>query len=231
MLSIFSSRPVRLLAALFLTEAAFSGIAQQHHTIPVTAGTNMQVTVSPDGKTLLANVQGLIYSLPSSGGTAKQITQPLQEASHPDWSAKAGLVALQSYAGGTFHIWVMHTDGTGLKQITNGHGDDREPKFSPDGKTIVFSSDRAFEGSYDIWTVDVATGDVKRVTKDAADEFGPNWSPDGKSLVYVSGAGQVGIEIRKLDLATGQISVVMSTKPEIGRFEAPSFSPDGTKLA
>jgi Tol biopolymer transport system component len=87
-----------------------------------------------------------------------QFTSPLQEASHPDWSAKGGFVALQCYAGGTFHIWTMHPDGTGLKQMTFGHGDDREPRVSPDGKTIAFDSDRAFEGSYDIWTVDVASG-------------------------------------------------------------------------
>ena len=125
--------------------------------IVVSEVTDGEVTVSPDHKTILADIQGIIYSIPSAGGVAKKLTTPVQEASHPNWSAKAGLVAVQSYAGGTFHIWTMHPDGTGLKQLTTGHGDDREPRISPDGRTIAFSSDRAFEGSYDIWTVDIAS--------------------------------------------------------------------------
>jgi hypothetical protein len=98
--------------------------------ITVSEGTDMAVTVSPDHTTMLMDLQGLTYSLPIVGGEAKQITGPYDEVSHPDWSSKAPLVALQSYAGGTFHIWTMHPDGTGLKQITSGHGDDREPMIS-----------------------------------------------------------------------------------------------------
>jgi len=63
-------------------------------TITVSEGTNVQVTISPDRKTLLANIQGLIYSIPAGGGAGKQVTQPVQEASHPDWSSKGDLVAL-----------------------------------------------------------------------------------------------------------------------------------------
>ena len=147
----------------------------------------MQVTVSPNHKTLLADIQGILYSMPFAGGMAKPVTAPLQEASHPDWSAKGDLVALQSYFGGTFHIWTMHPDGTGLKQLTSGHGDDREPRISPDGTRIAFTSDRAFEGSYDIWTVEIGTGKLKRITSAAADEFGPAWSPDGSAIAFISG--------------------------------------------
>ena len=138
---------------------------------------------------LLADIQGMIYSMPVAGGHARRITEVFQEASHPDWSRKGDLVAVQCYAGGTFHIWTMKPDGTGLKQITTGHGDDREPRISPDGQTIVFTSDRAFEGSYDIWTVPVTGGEPRRITRSEADEFGPTWSPDGKKIAFVSGVG------------------------------------------
>ncbi|MGI4758432.1 MAG: hypothetical protein ACRYGF_16475, partial [Janthinobacterium lividum] len=199
-------------------------------TITVSEVTNAQVTVSPDRQTILADIQGLIYSIPMSGGNAKRLTEPLQEASHPDWSATGNVVALQCYAGGTFHIWTMRPDGSGLKQVTYGHGDDREPRISPDGKTIVFASDRAFEGSYDIWTVPVAGGEPTRITSGAADEFGPTWSPDGKHVAFVSGIGIIATQIMRVDASGGQ-ATVLRTVGAGHRVEAPSWSPDAKHLA
>src|SRR5260370_19306963 len=106
----------------------------------------------------------------------------------------------------------MKPDGTGMRQLPTGHGDDREPRFSPDGKTIAFASDRAFKGSYDIWTVDIAGGALKQITSSENDEFEPAWSPDGKQLAYVNGVfvtgapgvgGVQGRTIEAIDLATG----------------------------
>ncbi len=200
-------------------------------TITISEGTDMAVTVSPDQKIILMDLQGLLYSMPITGGAAKQISTPYDEDSHPDWAAKGGIVAIQSYAGGTFHIWTILPDGTRRKQITSGHGDDREPRVSPDGKTIAFASDRAFKGSYDIWTVNIATGALKQITSSDDDEFEPTWSPDGTSLAFVSGAGIVGKSIELIDLASRKQHTIVSVDPSTGRVEAPSFSPDGTKLS
>lgn len=199
--------------------------------ITFSQGTDSEVTVSPDHKTMLIDLQGLIYSLPMAGGQAKQLTTPIDEDSHPDWSPKADLVALQSYKGGTFHIWTMHPDGSGLKQLTTGHGDDREPRISPDGKTIVFDSDRAFKGSYDIWTVDIATGALKQITHSELDEYEPNWSADGSAVVFVSGTGIAAKEVDRIDLASGKRSTLVSVNPAEARVAAPSISPDGKLLS
>jgi Tol biopolymer transport system component len=64
----------------------------------------MAITVSPDGKTLIIDLQGLLYSLAASGGKAKRLTGPLVEASHPEYSPDGSQVVLQSYQGGTF-VW------------------------------------------------------------------------------------------------------------------------------
>ncbi len=229
-----ASRRLNLCAALALFSSAATLIAAdgvKPKTITVTEGTDMAVTVSPDRKTILADIQGLIFAIPFNGGAGKQLTTVLQEASHPDWSAKGGLVALQCYAGGTFHIWTMKPDGTGLKQVTTGHGDDREPRLSPDGTTIAFASDRAFKKSYDIWTVKTDGTGLKQITSSDADEFEPTWTPDGKHIVFVSGTGIQGKSIESIDLATGKQETLASVDPAKGRLEAPSISPDGASLS
>jgi len=226
------------LFAIFGSVAALSAIAASLHAAPsakekaitISEGTDSQIAISPDHKTIIVNLQGLLYTLPITGGAAKQITTPYQEASHPDWSCKGDLVAIQSYAGGTFHIWTMRPDGTALKQITTGHGDDREPRISPDGTTVAFSSDRAFKGNYDIWTADIATGALKQITSAEDDEFEPAWSPDGKSIAFVSGTGITGKSIESIDLTTGKQTTLVTSIAE-GRVEAPSYSPDGKSLA
>jgi Tol biopolymer transport system component len=207
--------------------------------ITVSEGTDMAVAVAPDGKTLIIDLQGMLYSLPAAGGRAKQLTAPLVEASHPEYSPDGSEVVLQSYQGGTFHIWLMKPDGTRLRQLTTGHGDDREPRFSPDGKTVAFSSDRAFKGSYDVWTVDVASGALKQITSSDDEEYEPAWSQDGMQLAYVDGvfvAGEPGVgglqarTIAAVDVATGKTRTLVSMGKTPGRFESPSWSKDG-KLA
>jgi Tol biopolymer transport system component len=230
-----ASRRLNLCATFILFATTAPLLAVNGHdkqkTITVTEGTDMAVTVSPDRKIILADIQGLIFAIPFSGGAGKQLTTPMQEASHPDWSAKGGVVALQCYAGGTFHIWTMKPGGTGLKQITTGHGDDREPRLSPDGTTIAFASDRAFKKSYDIWTVKVDGSDLKQITTSDVDEFEPTWSPNGTHIAFVSGTGIQGKSIESIDLATGKQETLASIDPAKGRLEAPSFSPDGTNLS
>jgi Tol biopolymer transport system component len=207
----------------------FSASSGGKKTVTLTEGTNVAATVSPDHKTIIICLQGVLYSLPMSGGKARAITDPLLDPARPDWSPKGDLVTFESYSGGTFHIWVMKPDGTGIKQLTTGHGDDRDPRFSPDGAKIAFSSDRAFKGSYDIWVVDVASGQLTQKTSGLDDEYEPAWSPDGKELAFVSGVGANGTTIRAID-ASGMERTLMTT-PAGAHVNSPSWTGDGKGVA
>jgi len=203
--------------------------AASEKTVTLKEGTNVSATVSPDHKTIVICLQGILYSLPAYGGKARQLTDPLLDPARPDWSPKGDLITFESYSGGTFHIWVMKPDGTAIKQLTSGHGDDRDPRFSPDGTKIAFSSDRAFKGSYDIWSVDMATGNLTQRTFGPDDEYEPAWSPDGARLAFISGAGANGTTIRSINLAGAERTLF--TAPNGAHVNSPSFTTDGKAVA
>ena len=92
----------------------------------------------------------------------------------------------------TPHLWIIPVAGGEAKRLTpaTGPGEDR-PRFSPDGKSVIFESSRD-GGSTQIWVQDfdtangALTGDAKKVTSISTEASGGTWSPDGKSLIFVS---------------------------------------------
>jgi len=105
-------------------------------------GTWMSLDVSPDGKTIVFDLLGDIYTLPIAGGSATR--------------------------------------------ITSGSGFDGQPRFSPDGKSIVFVSDRS--GSENLWLVDPNGQHVRPLTRGPNNAFvSPDFTPDGQYVVASKG--------------------------------------------
>ena len=61
--------------------------------------------------------------------------------------------------------------------LTQGRQADRQPVYSPDGRWILFTSDRS--GNLDLWMVSTTTGELRQITDDAADDWDPAFGPDG----------------------------------------------------
>jgi Tol biopolymer transport system component len=161
----------------------FLSITANAKEITFTEGTNFGISVSPDGKTIAMDIQGIMWTLPASGGTAKAITSGQQpEVREPSWSPDGEKIAFQGYYQNYFHIWTVDKDGSNLKQITSGIFDDREPSWNSDGDTIIFASDRT--GNYDIWEVNVNTGEETQLTTHPDDDAHPNKSLDGKRILH-----------------------------------------------
>jgi uncharacterized repeat protein (TIGR01451 family) len=67
----------------------------------------------------------------------------------PHWSPDGRWMAFISNKSGDNEIWIMHSDGTGAKQITSNGSDNSGPSWSPDSKSLVFATNNS--GTYSIW--------------------------------------------------------------------------------
>jgi Tol biopolymer transport system component len=83
-------------------------------------------------------------------------------------------------------IYTMPIGGGKAKQVTKGIAYETHPRFSPDGKKILFTSDRS--GSDNIWYIDMEKQDTVQLTKDRTEDF-PSavWTPDGNYIIASKG--------------------------------------------
>lgn len=81
------------------------------------------------------------------------------------------------------------------KQLTRGDYHHGDPRWSPDGKWIVFVSNRSgdeeavtasINKNYDLWLMPGKGGAAKRLTTNKGPDYSPRWSPDGNSIAYLA---------------------------------------------
>jgi Tol biopolymer transport system component/imidazolonepropionase-like amidohydrolase len=193
--------------------------------VTVHEGTSMSVAVSPDGRTLAVDLQGSIWTLPATGGTATRITDIFNDARQPAFSPDGKWIAFFAYRDGGYDLWAIAPDGTQQHKLTWGAFDDREPAWSHDGTRVAFSSDRGspLGSDYNIWTLDVRTGDLKQITKNPADDYMPSWSPDDKEIAFASTRGD-GQSAWAINVADGTERKLASAA---GKVDAPSWGSGG----
>ena len=86
----------------------------------------------------------------------------------------------------TTALWLAATDGKSApRQLTNPTGKkDSHPRWSPDDKKILFTSNRS--GDSQLWTIDLDGGEAKQLTTISSEADTGLWSPDGKTIAFVS---------------------------------------------
>jgi Tol biopolymer transport system component/DNA-binding winged helix-turn-helix (wHTH) protein len=109
-----------------------------------------------------------------------------------------------------------------LTRITFDKGLQFGATWSPDGRFVAYSSDRA--GKFDIWVQQVSAGDPVQITKGPGHNWQPEWSPDGNYIAYRSENGDGGIFVIPALGGTGLARKIVS-----GGFY-PRWSPDSTQI-
>lgn len=190
----------------------------------IVSGTDFSVAVSPDARLLALDALGVLWVMPSSGGTARRLTSDLYDIAQPDWSPDGSTLVFQSYRDGVFNLWTIRPDGSGARQHTQGPYDHREPRWSPDGTKIAYSTDEG--GSYGLRILEVASGRTTELVQGPEDEYEPAWSPDGTKIAFVVADTRVEV----VEVATGVRSVYAKVDaPAV--IHQPSWLPDGSQIA
>jgi Tol biopolymer transport system component/imidazolonepropionase-like amidohydrolase len=159
------------------------GESNQETRISFSEGTNMAAQVSPDQSTVVFDLLGRLWIMPVEGGAPAAITDPYGNARLPKWSPDGQKILFQGYWTGTWQIYTINPDGSGLEQITEGPYDHREPSWGPDATAIYYAAD--ITGNYDIWSLDLLSGAAQNITQQAFNQFAPIWHP-GRGLTYLS---------------------------------------------
>lgn len=135
-----------------------------------------------------------------------------------EFSKDGQWLAYVAFPEGT--LWRCRADRTECLQLTYPPGYALVPRWSPDGKKIIF-----FEllGGR-IWEVSADGGNPKQLMPDNPNpQWDPNWSPDGEKIVFGGSSENPGSEINILDLTTHHISALPGSQGLYG----PRWSPTG----
>lgn len=123
-------------------------------------------------------------------------------------------------------IYTLPMEGGKATPVTRGMAYETHPRFSPDGKKLLFTSDRS--GSDNIWYIDFEKQDTIQLTKDRTDDF-PSavWTPDGNYIIASKGR-----RIPKLWMyhKNGGGGIQLNDQPAGIKTIDPFVSPDGKTI-
>ncbi len=209
-------------------------------------GTWMSLDVSPDGRTIVFELVGDIYTMPITGGRATPVTHGPAFDSQPRWSPDGTRIVFLSDRDGGENVWTMDPDGSKTTMVSKGDNNlYASPEWTPDGQYIVVSRTNAPLGSsYQLWMFHKDGGPGVSLTKDDKGQgalgtgrgtninsLGAAFGPDGRYLWYARKRGGFGYNI---DITQWQLAIFDRQNGKIfpqtdvyGSAMRPVLSPDG----
>ncbi len=214
----------------------------------------MQVDVSPDGRTILFDLLGDLYTMPVGGGEATRIMGGLSFESQPTWSPDGKTIAFLTDRTGVENLWIADADGANPRAVSkDGRTNDRpqimvSPTWTPDGHYIVVSKSRPPDpGTFWLFMYHRDGGTGVRIGAPPPPQPGPDAqgpppapptnrmgavvSPDGRFIYYTQRTGTFTYNARfplwqiyRHDTETGDVTQITNAQ---GSAIRPAISPDG----
>ncbi len=217
----------------------------------------MQVDVSPDGRTILFDLLGDLYTMPIAGGEATRIMGGLSFESQPTWSPDGRAIAFLTDRSGVENLWIADASGGNPRAVSkDGKTNDRPqimvtPEWTPDGQYIVVSKSRPPDpGTFGLFMYHRDGGTGVRIGPAPPAQPGPDaqgpppapptnkmgatLTPDGRFIYYTQRTGTFTYNARfplwqvyRHDRETGDVTQVTNAQ---GSAIRPVISPDGKSM-
>ncbi|HUF48965.1 MAG TPA: amidohydrolase family protein [Vicinamibacterales bacterium] len=216
----------------------------------------MSLDVSPDGRTIVFELLGDLYTLPIAGGTATRIMGGLSFESQPVFSPDGRTIAFLSDRTGVENLWIANADGSNPRAVTRDRttGDRPQimasPAWTPDGQYLIVSKSRPPQGTFSLFLYhrDGSSGiQIGQPPADAAgrggrggggggqlNHLGAVVSPDGRFVYYAQRSGSFTYnaqfplwQVYRYDRDTADITQITNAR---GSAMRPAISPDGRFL-
>ena len=206
-------------------------------------GTWLSLDVSPDGRSIVFDMLGDIYTVPMLGGAATRITSGTPFDGQPRFSPDGKSIVFVSDRTGGENLFLMNPDGTSVRPLTRGASQSFvSPDWTPDGEYVVVSR------SNDLWLYHRLGGNGLRLTGQTppaaggggggtapANFMGASVTPDGRYVYASARTGPAGYnqmmgttQVVMYDRSTGRLA---SRTLNLGTGFRPAVSPDGKWLA
>ncbi len=162
-----------------------------------------------------------LYLMNSNGSNVQQITNEMDGACQPDWSPDGKRIVFvspcrpasiinpqnETYRGST--LFIINADGTGRIPLASFPGGDFDPAWSPDGKTIAFTTyrDNLSNTDLNLYLFNLEDNSVTALTRDLNIDRRPAWSPDGQYIAFQRQAQGANIQINILSINDSSIYI------------------------
>ncbi|MBK5259479.1 MAG: S9 family peptidase [Thermoanaerobaculia bacterium] len=162
----------KLALALLLATTLRADDLERTITLMAKIGSASGPSFAPDSRRIafITNISGSpqVWMITAEGGYPQQVTSLDDPVTGMEWSPSGDLMGIVVAPGGGLNsqIYVVRPDGTGLRRLTAGGKENNFfGRWTPDGKSIVFTSNQRSGAVTDIWIVDATTGKSRMVSE------------------------------------------------------------------